>query len=231
MSSSRVRQQCQSPAPRMRVVLADAPGPLRQAVRAALAEAKLVVIAEVSERVEAVELARHYRPEMILVGSGLCEDHGLPAVAELVAQVPSARVLMFAPHHDDDLELGALLAGASGFIAARQWDADVVGSLRAVARGEAVVSNGAQMRLLDRWQKVPVAGRGVRPIHSHLTTREWQVLDLVSAGRSADEVADLLHLSPETVRSHLKHIRRKLGVSGSREAIAAAHRLIAQSAA
>lgn len=231
MPSSPALRDVESPTPRMRVVLADAPGPLRQAVRAALTAMGLVVIAEVDDRVEAVELARHYRPELVLVGPGLCAGDGLPAIAELVAQAPDSHVVMFASRHDPDLELGALLAGASGFIARRRWDAAAVDSLRAVARGEAVTSHEAQLRLLDRWQRTPVAGSGIRPINSHLTNREWQVLDLVSAGRSSDEVADRLDMSSETVRSHLKHIHRKLGVRGRREAVAAAHRLIEQAAA
>jgi DNA-binding NarL/FixJ family response regulator len=81
------------------------------------------------------------------------------------------------------------------------------------------------MRLVDTVRRVREDGLGIRPVRSKLTPREWEVLDLLCQGLSTDEVADVLVLSPETVRSHVKSLLRKLDVRSRREAIEAAKRM------
>ena len=81
------------------------------------------------------------------------------------------------------------------------------------------------MRLLERFRREHAGRQGLRPIHSPLTDREWEVVDLLCSGATTDDIARLLVLSFETVRSHLKRIYRKLGVRSRADAIAAAERL------
>jgi len=91
--------------------------------------------------------------------------------------------------------------------------------------GEAVISRRLTMRLVDSLRRTRPDGLGIRPVRSRLTPREWEVLDLLCSGQSTDDIADALVLSSETVRSHIKNLLRKLGVSSRQAAIDEARRM------
>jgi DNA-binding NarL/FixJ family response regulator len=93
-------------------------------------------------------------------------------------------------------------------------------------RGEAALSRTLARRVIDELRLGPAVGAGLRPIHSTLTRREWEVLELVCEAHTVDEIASAFVVSPETIRSHVKHIRRKLGVTSHAETVAAARRLL-----
>jgi len=121
-----------------------------------------------------------------------------------------------------------LRAGASGFLAKSVGVDALPRALRGAKAGEAVVSRRMAMRVIEGLRKVREDGSGMRPVRSRLTSREWEVLDLLCDGRSTEDVADTLVLSAETVRSHVKNVLRKLGVSSRREAVEAARRMRAE---
>ena len=102
------------------------------------------------------------------------------------------------------------------------WSLAIVAS---VVLAYAVVSRRLTMRLVDSMRRTRADGAGMRPVRSRLTPREWEVLDLLCAGQSTDEIADTLVLSAETVRSHIKNLLRKLGVSSRQAAIQEAQRM------
>ncbi len=127
----------------------------------------------------------------------------------------------------DDHELGlqALRAGASGFLSK---DLEIEALPRALAglrEGQAAISRKHDA-VADR---APARGAerliGLRPVKSPLTAREWEVIDLLKASKTTDEIADELVLSTETVRSHVKNILRKLDVRSRDDAVAAADRM------
>jgi two-component system, NarL family, response regulator LiaR len=95
----------------------------------------------------------------------------------------------------------------------------------ALVAGEAVVSRRMTMRLVDTMRRTRPDGAGIRPVRSRLTPREWEVLDLLGSGQSTDEIADALVLSSDTVRSHIKSLLRKLGVSSRKAAVQEARRM------
>jgi len=196
----------------------------------ALRVAGFVVTATANGARETMELALHYRPDLLLIdASG--DDHAAFALAAAVAhRLPHVPVALLGPVREPHLELRAVLSGARAYVATT-WDEAMMRTLRAVARGEASTSSTVTGMLVECLQAIPTAGRGVRPIHSPLTDREWEVLDRLSAGRSPAAVACELDVAADTVQSHVKRICRKLGVRSYADAVARADRLIVQAAA
>ena len=89
-------------------------------------------------------------------------------------------------------------------------------ALRSALEGEAAISRRLSMRLVEQLRHMPAGGRGLRPVKSPLTPREWEVVDLIEQHMTTDQMADTLVLSTETVRTHVKNILRKLGVGHAR---------------
>jgi DNA-binding NarL/FixJ family response regulator len=205
---------------RARVIIAD-PDPLaRRAVRDGFDSAKdFVVIAEAADGVEVAELAAHYQPEIVLLETTLPRVDGLAAMERILASSPGTHVVMLSARHDGDTGLAALRGGASGYLAKDMGVDAVVESLRAVLGGEIATSPVLNRRLVEHLRSTPEFGIGMRPVKSALTSREWEILDLLTLGRSTAEMADELFLTEDTVHSHVKNLNRKLGVHSRAEAV------------
>ena len=211
---------------RLRVILAD-PDPLaRRAIRDSLrADVGFVVSAEAKDGLEAVELAVHYRPDLVLMEVALPAVDGISACREITSRAPEVRVVMFSVPQDDDVQIRALRAGASGFLSKNSSIQSLARALRSVANGEAAVTRSLTSHLVDLLRSTAENGAGMRPVKSPLTTREWEVLDLICSGDSTREISAKLFLSEDTVYSHTKSILRKLGVHSRSDAVAMAAQL------
>jgi two-component system, NarL family, response regulator LiaR len=208
------------------IVIADSDPLARRVVREALEEQSgFVIPGEASTGREAVELGLYYRPEVVLMEVSLPALDGLAATRQILAAAPELRVLIFSWQDGEETQWEALRAGASGFLSKNVSVETVPRVVQSMVRGEAVISRTLTMRLIDRLRRLPEDGVGMRPVRSHLTSREWEVLDLLSQGRDTKEIAEALVLSEETVYSHAKNLLRKLHVHSREEAIEEAQRL------
>jgi NarL family two-component system response regulator LiaR len=212
---------------RLRAVIADDDPFARRVIKSVLTESGVQVIAEARNGREAVELALYYRPDVIIIDVVMPELDGIMATRQIRKAIPDQLVIALTGAADEDDELGllALRAGAAGFLSK---DVDINAlprTLTALRAGEAAISRKMTRRLIDELRTAPAGSYGMRPVKSPLTAREWEVIDLLKATRSTDEIAADLVLSTETVRSHVKNILRKLEVRSREDAVAAADRM------
>jgi NarL family two-component system response regulator LiaR len=213
---------------RLRAVIADDDPFARRVIKEVLTGAGVVVIAEARNGREAVEFALSYRPDVVIVDVVMPELDGILATRQILNANPDQLVIaLTGVDDDDDDELGllALHAGASGFLSK---DVDINAlprTLKALRAGEAAISRRMTKRLIEQLRSPRAGSSGMRPVKSQLTAREWEVIDLLTATRSTDEIAADLVLSTETVRSHVKNILRKLEVHSREQAVAAADKL------
>jgi DNA-binding NarL/FixJ family response regulator len=212
---------------RLRAVIADDDPFARRVIKSALTESGVLVIAEARNGREAVELALYYRPDVVVLDIVMPELDGILATRQILKAIPDQLVIALTGVADEDDELGllALRAGAAGFLS-KDVDIDALPrTLEGLRAGEAAISRRMTRRLIEQLRSAPEGSSGMRPVKSPLTAREWEVIDLLKATRSTDEIAADLVLSTETVRSHVKNILRKLEVRSREDAVAAADRM------
>jgi DNA-binding NarL/FixJ family response regulator len=214
---------------RVRVLIADQDALARRMMQDVLRDAPgLVVIGGASDSRQAAELARHYRPEVLLVDIALPPAGGVELVRALVPILDTRIVTVSAAADVDEAVLAALHAGAIGHIDKDVDPDEFVRLVILASGGETLVPARVMTRLLDLWRQIPAGGW--RPLRSTLTTREWQIVDLLGEGASTEAIAEQLVLSPSTVYSHVYRVLHKLGVHSRPEAVAAAQRLRQQEA-
>jgi two-component system, NarL family, response regulator LiaR len=210
--------------PALRTIVADDDPLVRRLIRDTLQRADVTVIAEASTGREAVELTLFYRPDVVVMDFMMPEMDGIEATRRIHENDPSIRVVLLTGAGDDELGLRSLRVGASGYLSKEVELEALPRALRGALGGEAAISRRLAMQLVERYRAAPSGGVGLRPVRSRLTDREWEVLDLLSAGASTDDIARTLVLSSETVRSHMKNLYRKLEVNSREDAVqAAAH--------
>jgi len=210
----------------MRVLVADDDPLVRSAVREALAEREGIRIdGEAVNGEEAVALALRRRPDVVLLDVGIPRVDAVTVTRRIRSSAPGVEVVVFSSSPDDEVGLLGLRAGAAGFLLKDVSSDALARALRGIKRGEAVVSRRLTRQVLESLRRAPDAGAGMRPVWSPLTSREWQVLDLLCEGASTEAIAERLVLAVETVRTHIKHVLAKLGAHSREEAIAVARQL------
>jgi two-component system nitrate/nitrite response regulator NarL len=206
-----------------RVVVVDDDVRLRGRLRSGLQDAGLIVIAEADNGRDAIDLAAHFRPDVIVMDIVMANVDGLTATRTIIGRNPEVRVLLLTASADLELGIVGLRAGAAGHLVKGAPLAELVSAVQRIAAGEPVVGPELTWRLIASVRALPAGGLGVRPVRSKLTPREWEVLDLLCAGLTVDQIADELVLARDTVRTHVKRLLRKLGAHSQAEAIAIAN--------
>ena len=196
------------------ILLVDDHKILRDGIRAILSPNPEFQIGGETDNVpDAVQLAKTLHPDIVLMDIELPGLNGVEATTEILRFNPYCRVVILSMYDDENSVLGALRAGARGFILKKASDLDLANALRVVATGGIYVSPQVSDKLMLRIQKGNLEMRKPPPASAALSPRELQVLRLVAEGNSSKEVATVLALTEQTVRSYRKTIMRKLDVN------------------
>ena len=193
---------------RIRVLIVDDHEMVRAGLRTLLAaDAEIEVVAEAASGAQAIALARARRPEVVLLDARLPDIGGAEVCRRLRAEVPGVAVAMLTTYSDDELVRQCVSAGADGYLLKDIERLDLGRSIRALARGEAVIDPKVAPLVLAAARLVGQAGESAQP----LTERQRDVLRLVAEGRSNREIAERLYLSEPTVKGYVEEILRQLG--------------------
>lgn len=197
----------------VRVLVADDQDLVRTGLRMILdAQPGIEVVGEAADGREAVELARRVRPDVCLLDIRMPELDGIEATRQLAGpdvEHPTA-VVVITTFDIDEYVHGALKAGARGFLLKDAETELLVRAVHAAANGDALIAPSVTGRLLAAFADGPTASPPAQPIEP-LTTREEEVVITVAAGRTNAEIADELHISLSTVKTHLASLMGKIG--------------------
>ena len=211
----------------IRVLLADDQVLLRAGLRVLIDSAPdLEVAGEASTGQEAVRLARETRADVVLMDIRMPGTDGLTATRMITEDQDLAvvRVLVLTTFEIDDYVFEALRAGASGFLGKGAEPAELLTAIRTVARGDSLLSPAATKSLIARFLAThDDEERPVAEALSALTEREREILALVAAGLSNDEIASGLVVSPATVKTHVNRAMAKLGAHDRAQLVIAAY--------
>jgi DNA-binding NarL/FixJ family response regulator len=212
------------------VLLADDQPLIRTGFRMILEEQDdIAVIGEACDGDDAVRLTDALAPDVVLMDVRMPGTDGIEATRRIIAQHPSAKVLVLTTFDVDEYVFSALRYGASGFLLKDARPAELADAIRAVASGDAVVAPSATRRLLDAvaghlpGRPSPDAAGAAVPALERLTDREREVLGLVAAGLSNAEISAALFVSEATVKSHVGRVLSKLGLRDRVQAVVYAY--------
>ncbi|WP_350275675.1 response regulator transcription factor [Kribbella sp. HUAS MG21] len=203
----------------IRIVMADDHPPTRSRIRDLLEAGGFVVSAEAANAADVIRMALEHRPDVVLLDIHM-PGNGIRAAAELSRSLPGTRVVMLTHSRDDEDLFDALRAGAVGYLLKDDEPDRLTTGLRQVMAGEASVSASVVTRILQEF-RAPARRLFSRrsAAAAKLSSREWEVMELLSQGLSTEEVAKRLFLSPTTVRVHVSTVLRKLRVKDRQSAI------------
>jgi DNA-binding NarL/FixJ family response regulator len=195
------------------VLVADDQALMRSALRTCLEnEEDMKVVGEASDGAECVRQAARLRPDVVVMDVRMPIMDGIEATRRLTAQAAPPRVLVMTTFDLDEYIIGALRAGASGFLVKDSAPEELVQAVRLIADGQALLAPSITRRLLD------LRGRTLQPISSEtrdailksITARELDVLKLAARGLSNVEIAQELAVAPSSVKTHIGHLLAKL---------------------
>ena len=206
----------------IRVLVADDQAMVRAGFRMLLAgEQDIDVVAEASNGREAVDEAARFHPDVVLMDIRMPKLDGLEATRRILAANRGARILILTTFGLDEYVYEALRAGASGFVVKDDPPEQLIAAIRTIAAGDALLSPTITKRVIKQFTRIP---RPTPPKEfGELTAREQEILRLIVSGLSNGEIAQELHISDTTVKTHDTHNLQKLNLRDRVQAVVLAY--------
>lgn len=198
----------------IRLLVADDHAVVRAGIASMLRDTDITVVAEASDGVQALELAHLHQPDVVLLDVRMPELDGMACLSRLRAEVPRAAVIIFTAHDNPTYLARAVALGASGYLVKNATAEELIAAVQQVAAGEVLWSR----ENLRRVSGALANSRSNNDLEVPLTKRESEVLKQLALGLSNKEIAQALNISYETVKEHVQHVLRKLGVSDRTQA-------------
>jgi DNA-binding NarL/FixJ family response regulator len=195
----------------VRVVLVDDQPLIRAGLRVLIADTTdLEIVGEAGDGAEAVRLVKEVDPDVVVMDVRMPGMDGIEATRLITSSAACAHVLVLTTFDDDDYVYGALRAGASGFLVKDMALDDILGAIRVVAAGDALLAPSVTRRLIGEFAARPAPTSAPRGVADVVTEREREVLTLVGRGLSNAEIAAELSISVATAKAHVARLFTKL---------------------
>ncbi|MFN3325267.1 MAG: response regulator [Bryobacteraceae bacterium] len=196
------------------ILLVDDHKIMRDGIKAILKHSdEFQVIGEAENGVDAVQICKKAKPDVVLMDIGLPGLNGIEATTEILRHCPETRIIILSMYDDEHSVVSAIRSGARAFVLKKASDNDLLDALRTVAKGGSYLSPQVSDRLLNRIQRGDLEAKPSSSALEGLSPRELQVLRLVAEGKTSKEIAVMLDLGLQTVRSYRKTMMKKLGVN------------------
>lgn len=209
--------------PDLRIVLVDDHPVYRDGLAMLLASLDgFEVVGTASDGAEAIEVVAATAPDVVVMDVQMPVLDGIEATRRVVAERPGLGVIVLTMSEDDATVFEAMRAGARGYLLKGAGQDDISRAITAVAGGDAIFGPGVAARMGEYFARVAAPGASAGVPFPQLTEREREILDLIARGRSNQQIAETLYLSPKTVRNNVSTIFAKLQVAGRTEAALAA---------
>ena len=203
---------------KIRVLLADDHTILRDGIRALIdGQDDMVVIGEAEDGQATVRLVAKLQPDVVVMDIAMPLLNGLEATRQIQRDFPRVKVLILTMHENEEYIRQVLAAGALGYVLKDAAARDLLGAIRAVYEGEAVLSPAITRLVIEdylRWGEIQPADNS-----DGLTSREREVLQLIAEGYTNKEIAEILNLSVKTIQSHRTNLMNKLDLHDRGELI------------
>ena len=201
----------------IRILVADDHGVVREGLRTLLEQAGFEVVALATTGTETLRLVRDHHPQVVLLDIRMPDLDGLQVLERLRTSAPEVAVVLLTTYDNPTYLRQALALGAAGYLTKDTDPRAIPLAVRAAVQGQVVVAREALRRVLEAVPTTTPAA-STPPLLEELTEQEARVLRLVAQGLNNQAIAQTLHISLNTVKTHLKHIFAKLGVSDRTQA-------------
>lgn len=180
------------------------------------------VVAEASNADEALQKSKEYKPDVVIMDIRLPGKNGIEATKDIMEELPDTKVIMLTSFAEDDLLFDAINAGAYGYVLKQIGSDDLIKSLEAIGRGEALIDPSLTQKVFKRVREA--SRRATDEAFAALSDQEIRILALISKGQTNKEIAADIFLSEKTVRNYVSSILSKLNLKTRSEAAAYAVR-------
>jgi DNA-binding NarL/FixJ family response regulator len=208
---------------KIKILIVDDHPMMREALQTAFeGEDDLEMIGEAPDAIKALKMLETLKPDVIMMDMLLPEMSGLEAIEKIIEADPEAKILVLSSMEDEERIISAIQAGALGYFPKTASRRYLLEAIRRVADGVPYMPAGITLKLFQGLRRIK-SFKSTNDTQVPLTSRQQEILSLLSEGHSDDKIAKLLNLEESTVRAHVHHILQRLGLKNRAQAVAYAH--------